>query len=147
MASRQGAQPGLSQPDGLCVYQYFQVQTNGHAVVVQLHGASQYRSLYAGEMEQELGHLADFLAGKRVIVDFGRLPYCCTAMIGGLLRLRNRLRDAGGEMVLCSMTPECRQAFTMLNLDGTVFAIYDSLAEALERFCPPQEAVGDASSP
>jgi anti-anti-sigma regulatory factor len=147
MSSTRAAQPAVFRADGLCAYHYFQVQTNGHAVVVQLHAANEYRNLYATELEQELGHLARTLTGQRVIMDFGNLPHCCTAMIAGLVRLWNRLHESGGELVFCNMTPQCRLAFTMLNLDGTVFAIYASLAEALESFRPPEAAEGAASSP
>jgi anti-anti-sigma regulatory factor len=135
------------QGNGLGAYRYFQVHTNGRATVVQLYGSSEYRSLYANELEQDLAHLADVLAGQHVIVDFCRLSHCCTAMIGGLIRLLRMLRNTGGTMVLCGMTAPCRQAFQMLNLEGTVFSVYDSLDEALEKFSPAESAERRASSP
>ncbi len=37
-------------------------------------------------------------------------------------------------MKLCSMNDMIREAYRMLNLDGTVFMIYDTLDEALDAF-------------
>ena len=41
---------------------------------------------------------------------------------------------SGGELKLCGMSEPVRDAFGMLNLDGTVFEIHDRETDALAAF-------------
>ena len=56
-------------------------------------------------------------------------------MINTLLRIKKIVvRDKAGQLQLCGMKPNVRSAFGMLNLDGTVFDIYESAVDANATF-------------
>jgi anti-anti-sigma regulatory factor len=62
------------------------------------------------------------------------VAHCSTSVINGLLRAKKKLLAGGGRIKLCQLHPLIREAYRLLNLDGTVFHIHDSEAEALTAF-------------
>ena len=86
------------------------------------------------ELQGELFAFIELYRPDQLVIDFERIRYCSTALINGVLRARRRLDDIGGTMKLCGMCESVRDAFRGLNLDGTVFQIYDTLDEALASF-------------
>ena len=65
--------------------------------------------------------LLDQRRPARVLVDFDAVTHCSTAVINGLLRAKRRLLSYGGQLGLCHMRSTVREAYRVLNLDGTVF--------------------------
>ncbi len=78
--------------------------------------------------------LVDTERPAKVVVDFGRVVHCSTAVINGLLRAKRCVVANRGQLSLCGMTTEIRDAYDMLNLDGTVFQIHDTLDDAVTAF-------------
>jgi anti-anti-sigma regulatory factor len=83
---------------------------------------------------RELLLLAETERPSKAIVDFCRVVHCSTAVMNGLLRAKRRIIASGGELKLCGMTAGIGDAYKILNLDGTVFQIYDTLADAMLAF-------------
>jgi anti-anti-sigma factor len=85
-------------------------------------------------LQDELMELVEHEQPQKVIVDFSRVLHCSTAVMNGLLRAKKRIKANGGELRLCGMIEPIRDAYRMLNLDGTVFQIHDSPDEARAAF-------------
>lgn len=86
------------------------------------------------ELQSELFVFVEMYRPRQLVVNFDRIRYCSTALISGVLRSQKRLDEIGGELKFCGMSEPVRDAFMMLNLDGTVFDIYESESDALAAF-------------
>jgi anti-anti-sigma factor len=115
-------------------YHCFEIEQYGGATVIRLVDPQRMTGLLVGEFQEELQKFVESQAPKRVVIDFGRVAFCSSAVIDALIRAKRRLVSAGGQVRLCDMTPEVREAFGMLNLDGTVFQIVPSVSEAASSF-------------
>lgn len=115
-------------------YRHFSVEPKGNVVVVQLLDPKLADSLMVTELQDELLEMIDLENPTNVLVSFNGVSQCSTAVINGLLRAKKRLMAEGGQIKLCCMNEMIRDAYRMLNLDGTVFRIYNSLDEALDAF-------------
>ncbi len=71
---------------------------------------------------------------RKLLVSFSEVGRCSTDVINGLLLAKKRLLAEGGELKLCEMSPNIRHTYQLLNLDGTVFRIYDTVDDALLAF-------------
>lgn len=86
------------------------------------------------EFQAELLALLDEHQPLKMVVDFENVTQCSTSVINALLLAKKRLVTRGGDLRLCSLEPVLREAYQLLNLDGTVFQIYASEAEAIASF-------------
>ena len=86
--------------------------------------------LVQSELQDEMLDVVDKQHPKKVLIDFGRVLFCASASINGLLRFRRDLLEQGGELRIFGMTKNVREAFQILNLEGTLFKIFDSAADA-----------------
>lgn len=83
------------------------------------------------ETKRELVHFAKTQKPTKVAVDFQHIQRFATDFIGMLLSFKRQL-GAGGKIALCAMQPVHREIFRVMNLDGTVFHISDTLQEAIQ---------------
>lgn len=113
---------------------HFSTETLDGFLVLQLINPKLYDTLVISELEDELLELLDREQPDRVIVDFTAVTHCSTAVINGLLRAKKRLLSHGGRLRLCGMRPAIRDAYRILNLDGTVFHIDENLDESKTAF-------------
>ncbi|MFF3001039.1 STAS domain-containing protein [Streptomyces sp. NPDC057950] len=76
----------------------------------------------------------EVLTDRTVILDLTDVTFCDSSGLNTLLRLRRRAQDVGGRLILAAPP---RQMMRLLTITGaaTVFAIYTTLAEALQ--APP----------
>lgn len=87
------------------------------------------------ELREELESLIDEEHPDKLLVSFCRVPQVTSQAIGALIEVRDKIDESGGAMKLCEMHPAIRNAFSVLDLDGTVFPIHDGEHEALNEFC------------
>ena len=112
--------------------QHFEIDEEHQVTHVTLIDPKLFDTLLVTELQDEL---LDYLLThqpQNVIIDFERVTHCSTAVINGLLNAKKRVVDYGGVLKLCGMIGPIRDAYKMLNLDGTVFEIYDSFVDAAE---------------
>lgn len=86
------------------------------------------------ELHEEL---MSFLAAEkpqRLIINFGAVEYCTTGIINSLLSVKKRIIAAEGQFKMCCLTQHVHDAFRALNLEGTVFEVFPSEAEAVASF-------------
>ncbi|MEO8493687.1 MAG: STAS domain-containing protein [Planctomycetota bacterium] len=115
-------------------YEHLVVRVQDNTLIIQLIDPKLFDSTTVTELQDELLLVVNTARLKRAIVDFSRVVHCSTAVINGLLRAKKRIQANGGKLKLCGMTVGIRDAYKMLNLDGTVFQIHDTLVNAMDAF-------------
>lgn len=65
-----------------------------------------------------------------VIVDLSQVSYFGSVFLSLLLRCHKLVKQQGGEMVLCGVSPRARELLEVTALD-TIWAIYDTREEAI----------------
>jgi anti-anti-sigma factor len=86
------------------------------------------------EMQEELLRYLEETKPQRLIVSFKGVRRCSTEIINAMLRSRKRVAAAGGDVRLCGMHSTIRDVFRMLNLEGNVFEIFDTVDQAKTGF-------------
>jgi anti-anti-sigma regulatory factor len=112
----------------------FDVALSGDVTILRLKDPHLSELLEITELHDEMLEYIEQQSPHNLLVDFATVTHCSTAVINALLRAKKRLLKSGGRFMLCSMHDKVREAYRVLNLDGTVFEIYDSLPEALDAF-------------
>ena len=114
--------------------QHFAVQLVDDVAVAQVLVPKLTDSLTVSEFQDELLAMIETDLPKKLVVSFKGVNQCSTAVINGLLRAKKRLIVNDASLRLCGMTAIMRDAYRVLNLDGTVFDIDDTLDESLAAF-------------
>ena len=78
----------------------------------------------------ELWALVDRDGCRLLVLDWAKIEFCSSAVIGKMVRLDKRVKDKKGELRLCCLKPEIREVFQITRLDQ-VFEIKDTRDEAL----------------
>jgi anti-anti-sigma factor len=115
-------------------YKCFEVQKVGDVSIVHLVDQKLLDRLLIYEMHDELLAFLEKERPLQLIVNFGPVTHCSTEVIGGLLRVNKRLKSSGGKLKLCGMSDSIREVYRIMNLDGTIFDIYESAADAVKAF-------------
>ena len=90
--------------------------------------------LATSEVANELIELVDSEMPKRLLIDFNNVRRCSTELIATLLKVLKHTLRYNGDLRLCAMRTELWDVFRLLKLDGGVFHIYSTKAEAMEAF-------------
>jgi anti-sigma B factor antagonist len=76
----------------------------------------------------------EFGAGRiRIIVDCEKLTYISSAGLGVFMCFVEEIRDAGGDIKICSLSPKVMQVFDILGFPA-LFDIVDSLHAAIRKY-------------
>ena len=70
---------------------------------------------------------------SRIVVNFEQLDYVSSAGLRVLLAAAKQLRNAGGELRICSVNNVVKEVFDISGF-GRILKVYSSEAEALESF-------------
>jgi anti-anti-sigma regulatory factor len=115
-------------------YRHFETENMGDILVVRMVDRRIADTMAVSELQDELLLVLDREPTKKLLVNFQKVTQCSTSVINGLLRAKKKLMGSGGQVMLCGLHPTIREAYKLLNLDGTVFPIHDTEAEALAAF-------------
>jgi anti-anti-sigma regulatory factor len=118
----------------MATYRHFDSETVNDVVVARLVDRRLADTMAINELQDELLLLLDREPTKKLLVNFRGVMQCSTSVINALLRAKKKLLTQGGQIKLCELHPVIREAYQLLNLDGTVFHIHDTEAEALAGF-------------
>ncbi len=117
----------MTQPDRL------RVEEKGDVLVANILGKSLLDSAVIRELSGELmAVVAD--RPHKLVVRFAEVSRCSTEVINVLLQAKKRLLTDGGDLHICEMSESIRHTFRILNLDGTVFAIFETQEDAIGAF-------------
>lgn len=107
------------------------VQERGGWTIVRLNEPS----LMNPEVVEALGGRVGSLVGaghNRIILDFSVVQYISSSMIGVLVGARQRVSEAGGQLVLCSLNDRLLELLKITRLHK-MFPIEPSLHDAMKR--------------
>jgi anti-anti-sigma factor len=113
---------------------YFDVEQSGEVTELRLADPALFDVPRFEELRNELVSFVERQRPDRLIVDFSAVGYCSTAVIASVLMAKKRLDSEGGQMKLCGMSDAVRETFQMLRLDGTIFDIRTTKADAANAF-------------
>lgn len=115
-------------------HKHFEIQWAGDVCVVHLSDPKLFDTLIVTELQDELMSLIETEKPSKMVVNFSTVTHCSTAVINSLLRAKKRLISEAGKLKLSGMRETVREAYKMLNLDGTVFEIHDKPSDAVAAF-------------
>lgn len=85
------------------------------------------------QIAKELNEQLDRAEKRRVLINFSRVKFMSSAMIGKLILLGKRCKNEQIELKLCSITPNIMEVFKIMKLNK-VFDIQDDESKALKAF-------------
>jgi len=85
------------------------------------------------QIAKELNEQIDKAEKRRVLINFDRVKFMSSAMIGKLILLGKRCKNDQIELKICSITPNIMEVFKIMKLNK-VFDIQDDEAKALKAF-------------
>jgi anti-anti-sigma factor len=112
-------------------FQQFEFQLIDNCYVVHLHDESVLSSEAIANTKRELFELLNATKPERVVVNFASVQHCSSAAVSVLVQLQSKLKSSGTKLYLCGMRESIREVFRVLNLDGSVFEIRDTVTIAL----------------
>ena len=86
------------------------------------------------ELGDPLSEIVDRGRPSKLLVNLQHVKLVSSDAIGALIRIRKELKEYGGAIRLCKLDQNVRLSFRLLNLDGTMFQIFDDEAEAIASF-------------
>ena len=115
-------------------YDLFEVEHVQDVTLVRLDRVHLDSPAEVDELRDELESLIGEEHPSKMLVSFCRVPTVTSQAIGALLEIRDKIDETGGAMKLCEMHPAIRNAFTVLDLEGTMFPIHEGETEAINDF-------------
>lgn len=85
----------------------------------------------AAELRQRLSPVEQ--THPKIVLDMSNVEFIDSSIIGALVGLLRRSRQAGGDVKLADITPEVETIFELTRLH-TVFRIHESVASAVQDF-------------
>jgi len=115
------------------------MRTEGHVLILAIESKriASYES--AELMGAELIDAVQREEAIKVVVDLSRLEYMSSVGYGPLISLRTSIRNAGGRLVLCGLSPVIQQMFEATRLlinpnsPGSLFEFTDTVANAVTK--------------
>ena len=92
------------------------------------------------DVQQELGELFQRIERSHLghaLIDFGRLTYFSSSMLGVLHAIWKRVRAAEGRMAICQLSGVCREILKITRFD-TLWPIYPTRSDALAALRDPE---------
>ena len=81
---------------------------------------------------RELYALADKQAKRKIVIDFQKVRFLSSTMLGVLVSLQKRLRAIKGNLVIVGLRPELRKIFHIMRLDK-ILAFADDEQQAITK--------------
>lgn len=111
----------------------FETETVGNVIVVTpLRDVNMFEK---GDLDRSIDRVVEQLPqgdSAHLVLDFCKMPFFGTMMLTAMLRFWKRIRDAGGNMALCNLTPDSLDVLQVTRLD-TVWNVYLNQAEAIAK--------------
>jgi anti-sigma B factor antagonist len=82
---------------------------------------------------EQLFGLVDQQGKTNLVLNFAKVEYLSSAALGMLIRLRKKVLEAGGKLVLCGIDPQIYEVFVITKLDKA-FVVRRDEGEALQAF-------------
>ena len=95
------------------------VNDGGH-VVVKFKDTQIMDETYARQIGMKLVEIADSSGKRDIVLNFKRVQFMASSMIGQLVLLRNKCKEIGCKLSVCCLSPELSEAICLMNLDKII---------------------------
>jgi len=85
------------------------------------------------EVGEQLYAIAEDAGKKKILLNFGKVQYCSSTVLGKLVGFKKRVDAAKGKLKLCCIHPDLMTPFKLTGLDK-VFEIHPEEQNALDKF-------------
>jgi anti-sigma B factor antagonist len=106
------------------------LETIKDVTVVRFEAQRTLDAAHVEDLADQLIGLADAQAGQKLVLDFSHVRFLSSAMLGLLLRLRSRVREAQGQVVLSGLRPELAKLLRLTRVDR-LFDLYENEQRAV----------------
>lgn len=110
--------------------QFFRLQTIQSVHVVELILPDLIDPLEFDRLNEQMLAALDGKASQKWIVDLSGVSYMGSAMLGLMVNIRQRVRTAGGKLVLCGLSRRLTEVFRACCMEK-LFTIVRSRADAM----------------
>ena len=131
----------------MSAFVHLRVERRNNVTVVHLADSHLLDRVLLHELHDELISLIEAAQPEQVLISFGYVQRLGTEAVNTLLATRKRIGAYGGEMRLCDLHNGIHEIFKVLQLDGSVFNIHTSTADALRLSTNGNEAAAKSTQP
>ncbi len=112
-------------------YRFFAIEQTGPAVVARAVDSYLQGTTLAELWKLELQEIGERDDVQEVIVDFREVKMISSSIVSSLLGIKRQMGIHEKSLKLCGMSDSLRHVFRTLNMDGTVFDIFEDVPHAL----------------
>lgn len=109
------------------------VQNIGGVVVANFKDTSILDTQAIEAVGLQLYELVDNQAHRKILLDFTRVRFLSSSMLGVLISLQKKARAIKGQVAICGLRADLKKPFTITHLDK-LFKFYDEEEDALNDF-------------
>ncbi|MCO6436068.1 MAG: STAS domain-containing protein [Phycisphaerae bacterium] len=107
------------------------VTRTGNVHVIEFADRKILEELSIAEIGDELNMIIDDETGIEVLLCFRNVEHLSSAALGMLIKLKNRMDELRGKLMLSDISPQIYEVFKITKLNK-LFHIYDTADEALK---------------
>jgi anti-sigma B factor antagonist len=108
-------------------------EVDGVAIVDFVNAELMYETALVHDIGEELKSLLSADKQTRILLDFDRVQYLSSTMLGLLAKLARTVESSGGQLKLTGLGPVLRDTLRIGHFEP-LFEIYDTRASALKAF-------------
>ena len=109
------------------------VQNIGGVMVADFTDASILDAQAIEAIGRQLYELVDDQARRKILLDFSRVRFLSSSLLGVLISLQKKSQAIKGQVAICSLRPDLKKPFKITHLDK-LFKFYDEEEDALNSF-------------
>lgn len=112
-------------------YRFFTTRAIDDTTIVQAVDPYLQGTTVAELVKLELAQIVKSSPNQHLVIDLANVKMISSSVISSLLALKRQLTASDVSLRLCCMSESLRYVFKTLNMDGTIFDIFDSVEDAM----------------
>ena len=112
-------------------YRFFTTRAIDDTTIVQAVDPYLQGTTVAELVKLELAQIVKSSPNQHLVIDLANVKMISSSVISSLLALKRQLAAGEVSLRLCCMSESLRYVFKTLNMDGTIFDIFDSVDDAI----------------
>lgn len=113
-------------------HRHLRVTERGDLLILEFLGDRLHAHM-AADIAEELHEPIAREGVAKILLDFARVEYACTDVIGKVVILNRKMQERGGKLTLCGICPAIRKILAVTKFD-TILDIAEGEADALLAF-------------
>jgi anti-sigma B factor antagonist len=109
------------------------IEQQGGITIVRFAQSQVLDQSNVNELGNELMDLVEQRHRTRLLINFSKVEYLTSAVLGKLIALHKKIQELNGELKLCGIRPSIYEVFKITKLNK-VFEIFDDEDQALSSF-------------